>query len=129
MWWRRQEQTVRQQVREWCYEAEAIRGDQRQAVDPQACFVPRLQGIVGQWPGTPLALAHDATPVGTRCTVLAISVVSRGCGMPVAWTILPAHQPHAWRREWLRLLRTLRPAIPTGWTVIVLADRGLSAGW
>ena len=49
--------------------------------------------------------------------------------MPVAWTILPANEPHAWRREWLRLLRVLRPAIPEGWTVIVLADRGLYAGW
>jgi hypothetical protein len=67
--------------------------------------------------------------LGTRFTVLAISVVYRGCAMPVAWTILPANQPHAWRREWLRMLRQLRPAIPTGWTVMVLADRGLYAGW
>ena len=49
--------------------------------------------------------------------------------MPVAWTILPANQPHAWRRAWWRRLRTRRPAIPTGWPVIVLAARGLSAGW
>ena len=128
-WLRRQEQTVRQQLREWCDEAEAKRGDQRQAVDPQACFVPLLQWIVGQWQGTQLALALDATTLGTRFTVLAISVVYRGCAMPVAWTILPANKPHAWRREWLRMLRVLRPAIPTDWTVIVLADRGLYAGW
>jgi hypothetical protein len=106
-WVRRPEQTVRQQLREWCYEAEAKRGDQRQAVDPQACFVPLLQWIVGQWQGTQLALAHDATTLGTRFTVLAISVVYRGCAMPVAWTILPANRPHAWRREWLRMLRVL----------------------
>ena len=37
--------------------------------------------------------------------------------------------PHAWRREWLRMLRQLRPAIPRAWTVIVLADRGLYARW
>ena len=49
--------------------------------------------------------------------------------MPVAWTILAANQPHAWRREWWRRLRTRRPAMPIGWTVIVLADRGLYAGW
>ena len=79
--------------------------------------------------GNPTGLGPDATTLGTRLTVLAISVVYRGCAIPVAWTILPANQPHAWRREWLRLLRTLRPAIPMGWTVIVLADRGLYAGW
>jgi hypothetical protein len=44
--------------------------------------------------------------------------------MPVAGTILPANQPHAWRRDWLRLWRALRPAVPQGWTGIVLADRG-----
>jgi hypothetical protein len=61
--------------------------------------------------------------------VLAISVVYRGCAMPVAWTILLATQKHAWRREWLRMLRQLRPAIPASMTVIVLADRGLYARW
>jgi len=61
--------------------------------------------------------------------VLAVSVVYRGCAIPVAWVILPAGAKPAWRREWLRLLRWLRPAIPCGWTVIVLADRGLYAPW
>lgn len=31
----------------------------------------------------------------------------------------------AWRREWLRMLRQLKAAVPRGWTVLVLADRGL----
>ena len=61
--------------------------------------------------------------------VLAICVVYRGCAIPVAWTILPAAQKRAWRREWLRMLRLLRPAIPRDWTVLVLADRGLYARW
>ena len=129
VWLRRQEQTVRQQLREFCYEAEAKRGDQRQALCVEHCFVPLLAWVLSRWQGTQLALALDATTLGTRFTVLAISVVYRGCAIPVAWTILLANQPHAWRREWLCLLRTLRPAIPTGWTVIVLADRGLYAGW
>ena len=125
----RKENTVRQQLREWCYEAEAKRGDQRQALAVEACFVPLLQWIWRTWQGTQLALALDATTLGTRFTVLAISVVYRGCAIPVAWTILPATVPHAWRREWLRMRRLLRPAIPHGWTVNVLADRGLYAGW
>jgi hypothetical protein len=71
----------------------------------------------------------DATSLGDRFTVLTISVVYRGMGIPVCWTILPANRKHAWRREWLRLLRLLRPAIPPDWTVLVLADRGLYAPW
>jgi len=47
----------------------------------------------------------------------------------VAWVSLPAGATHAWRREWRRLWRRLHRAIPWGWTVIVLADRGLSAPW
>jgi hypothetical protein len=129
VWLRRREQTVRQQLREFCDEAEAKRGDQRQALCVERCFGPLLAWVLSRWQGTQLALALEATTLGMRFTVLAISVVYRGCAIPVAWTILPTTQPHAWRREWRRLLRTLRPAIPTGWTVIVLADRGLYAGW
>jgi hypothetical protein len=47
----------------------------------------------------------------------------------VAWTILPAGKNQAWRREWLRMRRVLRPAIPDDWTVIVLTDRGRYARW
>src|SRR6266542_1445064 len=71
----------------------------------------------------------DANSLGDRFVVLAVCVVYRGCGIPVAWTILPAGKKRAWRREWLRMLRLLRPAIPRAWTVLVLADGGLFAGW
>ena len=91
----------------------------------ETCFAPLLGWVVSWWQGTQLALALDATTLGTRFVVLAISVVYRGGAIPVAWGILPAGAKHAWRREWRRVLRRLRPAIPHGWPVIVLADRGL----
>jgi hypothetical protein len=125
----RKDNTVRQQLREWCYEAQAKRGAQRQALVVEDCFMPLLRWVLGHWQGTQLALALDATTLGRRFTVLAVSVVYRGCAIPVAWTILPANQPAAWRGHWLRLLRLLRPAMPKGHTVIVLADRGLYAPW
>lgn len=61
--------------------------------------------------------------------VVAGRVVYRGSAIPVAWTILPANTKHAWRRYRLRRLRPLRLTTPPHWTVIGLADRGLSAGW
>jgi Transposase DDE domain len=125
----RKEQTVRQQLREWYYDAQRKRGSKRQALRVETCFTPLLGWVVSWWHGTQLALALDATTLGQRFVVLAISVVYRGCAIPVAWGILPAGAKHAWRREWLRLLRLLRPAIPHGWTVIVLAARGLYAPW
>ena len=109
--------------------ATAKRGRDRCPLDVTTCFVPLLAWIVTLWQGTPLALALDATTLGTRCTVLALSVVYRGCAIPVAWTVLAATATHAWRREWLRMLRQVRRAIPRTWTVIVLADRGLYARW
>src|SRR5262249_62034185 len=76
-----------------------------------------------------LALALDATTLGQRFTTLAISVLYRGCAVPVAWKILPATAKHAWKGEWLGLLKEFRRAVPAGWTVIVLSDRGLYAKW
>ena len=75
VWRRRQEQTVRQQVRECCDAAEAKRGTHRQALAGEPGLVPLRRWVLRGWPGTQLALALDATPWGLRCTVLAISVV------------------------------------------------------
>jgi len=121
--------TLRQRLREFCWEAGAKAGAQRQDLVVETCFVPLLRWILGRWQGTQLALALDATSLGERFAVLAISVVYRGCALPVAWTILPAGKKRAWRREWLRMLRLLHPAIPSSFTVLVLADRGLYARW
>ena len=128
-WLHRKEDAVRQQLREFCYETTAKRGTARHELVVETCFVPLLAWVVGQWEGTQLALALDATTLGTRFTVLAISVVYRGCAIPVAWTVLAATAKHAWRREWLRMLRQVRRAIPRAWTVLGLADRGLYARW
>jgi hypothetical protein len=56
---------------------------------------------------------------------LGVSVVYRGCAIPVAWTVLPATDKHAWRGEWLRMLRQVRAVVPRRFCVIVMADRGL----
>jgi hypothetical protein len=120
---------IEQRLYEWCLDAPDKAGTQRQSLEVTTCFVPLLRWIVSLWHGTHLALTLDASPLSDRFVVLAISVVYRGIGIPVAWTILPAGKKQAWRREWLRMLRLLRPAIPDDWTVIVLTDRGLYARW
>lgn len=126
-WQERPANTVRQQRRECCYAAADKRGPRRRALVVAACFVPLLRWAVAGYAGPRLALALDATHLGDRFVVRAISVVYRGCAIPVAWTVVRAAEKHAWRREWRRMLRLPRPAPPRGWTVIVLADRGLSA--
>jgi Transposase DDE domain len=125
----RKPNTVRQQLREFCYEAKAKRGGPRQEVQVESCFAPLLAWILRGWEGTQLALAVDATTLGQRFVVLVVSVGYRGCAMPVAWTVLPATEKHAWRGEWLRMLRQVRAVVPSHCFVIVLADRGLYARW
>ena len=131
----REEATVRQQLREWCYEAAhkagAKRGVKRQALDVSTCFVPLLRWVLAWWPPTEsrVALAMDASTLGQRFTVLAISLIYRGCAIPIAWVVLPATTKGAWRPHWERLFTLIQPGVPTGWTVIVMADRGLYAQW
>jgi hypothetical protein len=125
----RKESAVRQQLREWCYDAADKRGGQRREIDVTVCFVPLLEWILSGWQSRQLALALDATTLGDLFVVLAVSVLYRGCALPVAWVVLPAGQKHAWKKEWLRLLRLLWRAVPREMTVLVLADRGLYARW
>jgi hypothetical protein len=74
-WLHRQEDTGRQQWRECCSEATAKRGTARQALVVETCCVPLWAWVVEQGEGTQWALALDAPTLGTRCTVLALSVV------------------------------------------------------
>jgi Transposase DDE domain len=123
------ENTMRQRLRESCYAASDKRGSKRQELSVEQSFAPLLRWVLRRWTGTQLALAIDASSLGDRFVVLAVSVVYRGCAIPVAWRILPAGKKGAWRGEWLRLLHQLSRAVPRHYTVLVLADRGLYAGW
>lgn len=125
------EESVRQRLREWYWEAKHKRGRARRDVAVVPCFAGLLRWIVAWWPREErrLALALDATTLGTRFTVLSVSVVYRGCALPVAWAIVGAYQPGSWQPHWLRLLRALRGVVSEDWTVLVLADQGLYARW
>jgi hypothetical protein len=119
--------TVRQRLREFYRPAEAKRGRGRLAFDPTVCFGPLLAWVTSSWAERRLALAIDATSLGDRLTVLAVSVVYRGCGVPVAWAVLPGNEPGAWNPHWVRLLRGLRERLDPSWTVLVLSDRGIES--
>jgi hypothetical protein len=118
---------VRQRLREFYQEADAKAGPQRTELAVTTCFGPWRHWILEGWRGQQLAVALDAMTLGRRFTVLAISVVYRGCAVPVAWKILPATEPGAWQPHWLALLEPFRGVVPEGWAVLVLTDRGLYA--
>jgi hypothetical protein len=132
-WWaqglKRTEPTVRPQLREWSDDVPRQRGPKRHAWQGETGVPVVLAWVVRGWQGTPRALALEATALGTRCGGLAVRVVSRGCAIPVAWGVRPAHPTQAWRREWRRRRRRRRPAIPRHWQGIGLAARGVEAPW
>ena len=125
------EDSLRQRLREWCYDGADKKGTQRQELEVSECFAPLLGWILSWWtPGEHrLALAMDASTLSDRFTVLCISVVYRGCAIPVAWKILVENSPGSWEPYWKDLFTLIHSSVPAGWTVIVLADRGLYAKW
>lgn len=127
----KKEDAVRQRLREWTWEKESKRGLKRSELDVTICFSWLLRWILQEWSPTErrMALALDATSLADRFVVLAISVVYRGSGIPIAWVVLPATQSTPWKPHWLALLRQVEAVLPADWLVIVLADRGLYARW
>ena len=121
--------TVRERLRDTYREASAKAGPHRQQLDVATCWGPWLNGVLEGWTGTQLAVALDATTLGAQFVILTISVVYRGCAVPILWKILRAGVKHPWKPEWEGLLKALRGRLPATWAVIVLADRGLYAKW
>src|SRR2546423_11076985 len=126
-----QEQTVFQRLREWYLDAGQKSGKKRRELEVSTCFAPLLGWVLRLWQSEKrqLPLVIDATSLGNRWTILAVSVVMSGCAIPVAWKVIPAEQAGSWRPYWEGLLGALGRAVPPEWEVIVLADRGLYARW
>jgi hypothetical protein len=125
------ENSVRQRIREWYYAKDDKRGAGRCEIEVSSSFVPLLQWVLSWWPVNEkrLALAMDATSLGHVLVVLVISVVYRGCAIPIAWHVLPAIEKGSWKKPWLELFSHFQDVIPDDWVVIVMADRGLYARW
>lgn len=112
-----QDQAVFQHLREWYLDAKQKSGKKRRELDVTTCFAPLLRWVVRLWKSDHkrLALVIDATTLGNRWTALVISVVLRGCAIPVAWKVLAAEQEGSWRPYWEELLAYLQKAVPSDW--------------
>lgn len=116
---------VRQRLRELTYERGAKRGKKRQELAVQTCFAPLLRWALSLLPDKRVVLAMDATYLGERFVILAISVVVGQTAIPVAWHVQLGNSKGAWTPLWDGLLDVLHPALPKAWTVYVLTDSGL----
>jgi len=104
-------------------------GGKRRDFDVSTCLAPLLRWALPLWSGRHLPLAIDVTNLGERSHVLCVSVVVRGAGIPVAWKVLHGGVKEPWNPHWQSLLRRLKEAVPDGWAVLVLSDRGLESPW
>jgi hypothetical protein len=129
------DQTLIQRLRDWYrtarHKSGAAQSGKRREVDVTTCFAPLLRWVLQLLPTDcrTLALAMDASTLGQRFTILNLRVVICGSAIPVAWKVVPATAKGAWRPHWEGLFAHLRAVTPADWTVIVLADRGVSARW
>lgn len=116
---------LRQYLREWLYDGVDKSRPSEYEVDVSACFPPLVRWLLSWWKADRLALAIDATLHGDKTASLVVSVLYRGCAIPVAWHVLPANRHGAWMGPILGLLQAVRPAVPDSMKVLVMADRGL----
>lgn len=125
------ENNYRQRLREWYWDEKSKQGQKRVDWSVAQSFAPLLRWILRLWPAQErrLPLAMDATTLKERFVVLSLSVVYRGCAIPIAWAVLRAGQPGSWKEPWLGLFQSLEGVVPSDWKVIVMADRGLYARW
>ena len=120
------EHTVFQRLREWYLDADQKSGKKQRDLEVSPCFAPLLAWVLRWWQSDKrqLPLVMDATSLGNRWTILAISVVIRGCAIPVAWKVIAAQQEGSWRPYWEGLLNELGKAVPED----VGSDRACRAG-
>ena len=93
---------VRQRLREWLYDGADRSTPSQNQIDVRARFAPLMRWVLSLWTSSDLALAIDPTMLSDRLCVIVVSVVYRGCAIPVALV-----------------------AIPSDMRVIVMMDRGL----
>jgi len=124
-------QHMRAQRREAARKAMAKRGGTRQALDVTTCFVPLLRWVLAWRPPAEsrVILAMDARRVGPTLHragdqpdlsgLCSPDCLGHAAGAHARGVAAPSEQ----------MFTLIQLGAPTGWTVIVMADRGLDAQW
>ena len=109
---------LRQYLREWLYDGGDRARPCQTELEVSLCFAPLLRWILSWWRSGRLALAVDPTLKGDDTTAIVISVVYRGCAIPVAWRIPRANKRGSWMDPIVELLQALAPAAPSITTTV-----------
>jgi hypothetical protein len=90
-------------------------------------YRPLAQQIVAGLAQGPIRLVMDVTQVGGQTRMLLLGVAYRKRVLPLGWRILRGKKGHASERVQLDLLRQIRPMLPVGVAVWVMADAGFQS--
>ena len=116
---------IRQRLREWLCDGADRSTPSSNRINVRARFSPLMRWVLSLWKSKDLALAIDPTMLSDRLCAVVVSVVYRGCAIPVAWRVMPANKKGEWIKPMVDMLDLLSVAIPDGMRVIVMTDRGL----
>lgn len=117
--------SFRQYLREWLYDGSDRAAPCQTKLDIDRCFGGLVGWLISIWQGRDLALAIDPTAHGDRVVSLTVSVLYRGCAIPLVWRIVPANRKAKWIELIIGLLILLGKYVPKNMRVLVMADRGL----
>lgn len=117
--------TIRQNIRQWLYDGKDKARPCKSQLEVSLCFGPLMRWVLSWWEAEQIALAVDVTNHGDRLVAVVVSVLYRGCAIPVGWHIQPANQPGAYMPHILRLLKVVLAQVGEEMRVLVMADRGL----
>ena len=112
-------------VREWLCDGADRSTPSLNRIDVRARFASLMRWVLSLWTSSDLALAIDPTTLSDRLCVIVVSVVYRGCAIPVAWVAMPANKPGKWIDPACEPLDSLSVAIPTTMRSIAMTVRGL----
>ena len=115
----------RQYLREWRYDGSDRARPCETELDVDADFAPLLGWVTAWWQSDQLLLAIDPTHQGNELSALVISVVYRGCAIPVAWHVHRGGPTEGWLDPLVELIEMLAASVPATMHVSVLCDRGL----
>ena len=105
---------LRQYLREWLYDGSDRARPCKTQLDVTLCFAPLLRWVLTWWVSGRLAVAIDPTLKGDQTTAIVISVLYRGCAIPVAWSIHRATQKGSWMDPTVELLQGTGPSRSQG---------------
>jgi hypothetical protein len=110
--------SIEQRLRRWL---------KNKHIDAQAWFEPFVQAALQLYQPPVVYVVMDTTQYGPACRALVVGVAYAGQVIPVGWRVVKGKKGHTDAHLQNELLAEIRPYLPVGRQVVLVADREFSA--